>query len=299
MTRVLLTGVTGFLGSHVARKFLRNGIEVIGLKRPSSSIDRLRDISREIFFVDYIGNAEGLTPSFLGAVDVVIHAATRYDSKDALASELVEANINLPVHVLEASTRCGADTFINIDTFFSSAENYEYLPRYSLSKRHFSEWGKLLWGGEKSRFLNVRLEHLYGPGDSMTKFVPKILDSLLANQPEIELTMGEQIRDFIFIDDATQALLSLVLRRNEFADGFSQIGLGSGIGTSIREFVGIAHRISNSKTKLSFGALPYRPGEIMLSYADISSLSALGWMPKFLPESGLKICVEHAVGRNA
>ncbi len=296
MTRLLLTGLTGFLGSHVARGFLSAGVEVVGIKRPSSSLDRLHDVAPKITFVDYEGRVDDLVTDQIGPVDAVIHMATRYDHENSSAIDIIESNIIFPINVLEVSFKCGADTFINIDTFFSHQHNYDYLPRYSMSKRHFCEWGKVLANKAGLRFLNVRLEHLYGPGDALNKFVPTIIKSLLSGQPELKLTSGEQKRDFIFIDDAVQALLALVCKRTEFKQDFFHIGLGTGRSTTILDFVRIAHQLTKSETKLSFGALPYRAGEIMSSSADISFLTALGWSPAFTPESGLAICIAKEVG---
>jgi nucleoside-diphosphate-sugar epimerase len=63
--------------------------------------------------------------------------------------------------------------------------------------------------------------------------------------------------------------------------------LGTGQAVRIRDFVKLAHRLSQSRTELKFGALPYREGEIMESAADIGALERLGWRPAFTLEQGL------------
>jgi len=74
--------------------------------------------------------------------------------------------------------------------------------------------------------------------------------------------------------------------------------VGSGQSVAIREFVETVHRLSDSKTHLAFGALPYREGEAMSSEADISGLSALGWYCRYDFVRGLKKVIDHERGRS-
>ena len=60
----------------------------------------------------------------------------------------------------------------------------------------------------------------------------------------------------------------------------------------IRDFVELAHRLSQSRTELKFGALPYREGEIMESAADIGALERLGWRPAFTLSQALQKTIE-------
>jgi len=68
--------------------------------------------------------------------------------------------------------------------------------------------------------------------------------------------------------------------------------VGSGRSISIMDFVQMVHRLSQSKTQLNFGALPYRAGEVMQSEADVSALEAMGWRCQYDIESGLKSVIE-------
>ena len=70
-------------------------------------------------------------------------------------------------------------------------------------------------------------------------------------------------------------------------DFFIEIELGSGKSVSIRQFVEMAHQISESKTKLDFGTIPYREGEVMCSQANIARLISLGWHCRYDLEAGL------------
>ena len=134
---------------------------------------------------------------------------------------------------------------------------------------------------------NLRLEHLYGPGDDERKFVPWIIRQCLENVPEIKLTRGDQSRDFIYIDDAVAAFLC-VLESSGKGQPFSEFQLGSGTAISMRKFVESVHAATGSTSGLNFGAIPHRYGETMFSKADISSLQSLGWEPAIDLETGLQ-----------
>ena len=81
-------------------------------------------------------------------------------------------------------------------------------------------------------------------------------------------------------------------KATDFDKSFIEFDVGSGQSISIRSFVETVHRLTASQTHLSFGAMPYRQGEVMHSEADISGLSALDWQCQHDVVAGLKIVIE-------
>lgn len=136
------------------------------------------------------------------------------------------------------------------------------------------------------KFCNIKLEHMYGPGDDESKFTSYIINSCSKNEPEIKLTPGEQKRDFIYIDDVVFAFQLLLNHKQDKA--FEEYELGSGEPVTIREFVETAHRLTKSRSVLQFGALSYRENEVMHSSANVEALKALGWEPRNNLVDGLK-----------
>jgi CDP-paratose synthetase len=179
--------------------------------------------------------------------------------------------------------------FINTDTSsYTKKDNDCFLNAYALSKNQFALWGKHISKECKISFVNIRLEQLYGDGDDNSKFTTWIINSCFNNQPVIELTSGEQRRDFIFIDDAIEAYGAIVQNSQKIDMGYTQIGLGTGQSVTVRQFVETGHNLSKSKSELCFGALPYRPNEYMDSHADTKILNDLEWKPKTSLEDGIK-----------
>lgn len=280
--RILLTGVTGFLGSHLAKELLVAGYDVVALKRKSSSLHRVQSIASEIKFFDIDGlNFEDLFRR-CGKIDTIIHTATCYGRNNESVSDIFLANTEFPLRLLDVGSRFGVKIFLNADTIL-----YKYLNLYSLSKNQLLQWGKFFSINRKIYFANVRLEHFYGSDDEATKFSTYIINSCLDNVPVLKLTKGEQKRDFIYIDDVVSAFMMLLKTTEKSDNYFVEFDVGSGKSISIRDFVETVHRLTASKTILDFGAIPYRDGEVMHSEANITGLTALGWRCRYDVEAGL------------
>lgn len=285
--RILLTGATGYLGSHLASALLDAGHNVVALKRKTSSLRRLAPILPRITLLDADGLASRALFMDHGKIDAVIHTATSYGRNGESASQIAEANLSFPLRLLDASVAAGIPLFMNTDTALD-----KFLNAYSLSKTQFAEWGSHFAGQKKIRFLNLKLEHFYGSGDDDTKFTTHVINSCLKDAPELRLTPGEQKRDFIYIDDVVAAYMLLLEKQESLADWFVEFDVGSGEAVTIRRFVELVHQLTASKTYLNFGAHPYREGEVMLSQADVVPLQKLGWYCRHTLEQGLKLVIE-------
>lgn len=286
MLTLLITGATGYLGSHLAQSLSDAGHKVAILKRATSSLSRL-DACVSRLAVFNIEDGLHLPFQTIEHFDAVIHTATCYGRSGETPSVVFETNTAFPLRLLETAAAFNTDSFFNTDTIL-----YKYLNAYSLSKHHFMEWGKSFADSGEIKFINIKLEHMYGAGDDSSKFATYAIRSCLNNIVELKLTPGEQQRDFIHIDDVASAYQYLLGNVKKINSGFSEYGVGSGKAVTIRDFVDIVHRLTNSQTKLMFGAFPYREHEIMHSAADVSRLMALGWHSRYDLETGLRQVIE-------
>ena len=284
---ILLTGSTGYLGSYLAHALVAQGHNLIILKRKDSSLSRIESIIPMTVLYN-IENLDYSVPfNAHGKIDAVIHTSTCYGRHGETPSEVFEANTGFPLRLLDAASATGVGIFINTDTILD-----KYLNLYSLSKNQLLEWGRFFCMHNKIRFINMRLEHFYGPGDEDSKFTTHVINSCLRNVPELKLTLGEQKRDFIYIDDVVSAYLIILEKLGQFPDLFNEFHVGSGAAVSIRDFVEKVHHITGSKTQLAFGSLPYRKGEVMSSHANVEPLAKLGWFCKTNLEQGLNLVME-------
>jgi nucleoside-diphosphate-sugar epimerase len=281
ISTILVTGATGFLGSHLVKALLKNNYRVVILKRSFSDTWRINELLSEV--ISYNIDLCCLNEPFeeVDKIDVIIHTATFYGRNNEDSSDILQANTIFPLHLLEASVRYGASLFLNTDTYFNKGSiPYQGLINYSLSKYQFHEWGRQFALSQKIRFTDIQLEHPFGPGDAESKFITYVIKSCLNNIKELELTYGEQKRDFIYIDDVVSAYLLLLKKADEQFEFYQSYELGTGKATSIYELVNMIHEMTNSKTILKFGKFPYSKHEIMYSKANIEKLNQLGWSSK-------------------
>ena len=284
---ILLTGATGFLGSNLLKAFLED-FELIVLKRSSSNLGRIKPFISEITCYD-IDDVSISTVFQNHKIDYIIHTACNYGRKNESITEIVNDNLIFGLRLLELSIDYNVKAFINTDTFLPKEIN-----SYSLSKKNMLDW--LIKFNDKIKVVNVKLEHMYGPKDSEEKFVTWLINQFKQNIKEIRLTSGIQKRDFIYIDDVTSAYL-YILKNICRLPNFSEFELGTGKSIKVKTFIeNVKHEFEKQKgpvkTRLNFGAIPYRKNEIMEFKVKTDALRDLGWEPKIGLQHGIKLIIK-------
>ena len=285
MKIILLTGGTGYLGSKILKQLVDNGYNIILLKRSFSNSVRIKEYINKI--ISYDIDLFPLERIFSeNTIDTIVHCATNYGRGENDPLHVIEANLLLPLKLLELGKKYHVKSFINTDTILDKRINY-----YSLSKKQFKDW--LIVYKQDYTCVNVLLEHFYGAGDDSTKFVTYIIHNLLKNVDKIDLTRGEQKRDFIYIDDVVDAFVKIINSLDNFNRDFYEFEIGTNHPLSIKQFVELAKQLSGNKhTLLNFGALPYRENEVMNYNVNTSEISKLGWKCNSTVEEGLKKMIE-------
>ena len=282
MANILLTGSTGFLGSHLLNKLVKNNNSITCLKRESSDLWRVKKLVSKVAWA-YIESTDLHQLLLEKKIDYIIHCATDYGRKKVNPIETIEANLVLPLRLLHASSETDVSAFINTDTILDKRINH-----YSLSKSQFVEW--LRYYSNDYVVINLAIEHFYGANDDVSKFASFIISELINNEKKgIDLTEGLQKRDFIHINDVTEAFLILINNIPSLKKDFYHFEVGSNELISIRDFVTLVKKLcKNTNTSLNFGTLPYRNNEVMSTNVDTSFLKSLGWEARFTLEDGLR-----------
>ncbi len=285
--KILLTGGTGFLGSALARFWVGAGHEVHVPVRPTSSLRRLASIASQLRLTRIDGESSLFEAVHSAKPDAIVHTACAYGRAGETPAAIFAANVAFGVALLEAARLLESPTatsFLNTGTVLDAD-----ISLYALTKRQFSAWGSKVaqaWPA-RLRFIDIGLQHMYGPDDDDSKFTTHVLRACLRNDASLALTAGEQRRDFIHVDDVVSAYDMVLRRASDFATS-DEIDIGSGDAVPVREFVETVHRLTSSTTATNFGALPYRPREAMLCVADTTRLRALGWRSEHDLVSGLQ-----------
>lgn len=271
--KILLTGATGFLGSHLLKTLLdETADEIIVLKRSFSDVKRIRRELRNPRVTVYNTDKTPLEEISLERADTIVHCATEYGREDNSCYKVLDTNLMFPIKLLELGVKNGVRTFINTDSYFNKNHlSYSYLLNYSLSKKSLNLW--LNYFSKRIQVINMVLEHIYGEGDNPDKFVEHMIQNIAVKQvPRVDLSPGEQKRDFIFVQDVCAAYLQAVAYGRTRSFQIKKFDVGTGLLTSVKTFVQTVKRLSGSKTKLNFGRLPYREDEIMASRAGKNRL---------------------------
>ena len=138
---------------------------------------------------------------------------------------------------------------------------------------------------------HLRLFSVYGPEEDPRRLVASVVHSLLARSP-IELTPGDQVRDFVYVGDVAEALLTAALA--PAADGLT-VNVGTGLQTTVRELCLRLADLTDGHDLLRFGALPYRAGErFQWRAATEHAQRSLGWRARTSLDDGLRLTVEAA-----
>lgn len=288
MKRILISGVTGFLGSSLARAFLDSGYRVYGIKRRTSKLNRIIDIIDDIKLID--SDDIKLDESVqLIKPEIVIHTACDYGRNNKGVISLLETNLIFSINLLEASKKSKVNCFINTDSSLDKNVN-----AYSLSKSQFKEWGR--YYSSEMRFLNLRIEHMYGVGDDNYKFIHWFVGQLKTSEVAIKLTSGIQLRDFIYIEDVVSAYLLIVKKYADFSM-FFEIDIATGELVPVRDFLNEIVGVFKAKTisscpELEYGAIPFRENEMMAAKVSPKILHKLGWTAKISRAEGISRILE-------
>ncbi len=284
MKTVLISGINGFLGSHLAKQ-LNSFYKIVGLEY---SLDNLNRVSTKDFDI-YLSTEKGLLDAFeSNKFFAIIHAATIYNRKSEQISNLLKTNVNLPVRLLELANYYKVSIFLNTDSFFNNSNfSYSFLTQYTLSKKHSLEWIKLYSEDARFKVVNMKIYHMYGERDNQDKFIPSITNKIISNEKSIDLTAGDQTRDFIYIKDVVNAF-EYVLKSYSKLKKFEEFDIATGSSISLKEFVLYIKKVTQSNTELNFGKLPYREGEIMVSKTYNLSLFKMGWKPLYNQKKGVQ-----------
>lgn len=288
--RILLTGPGGFLGSALTRYWVGRGHALTLLARPSSRLERLEGMldRPDIHVLRAITPKEVTAAVREAAPDAIVHTACSYGRKGETALDVMGANLVLGTALLQAvldgaGCESGPVSVLNTGTVLAPEVSL-----YALSKTQFSSWGSALATSspQRLRFIDLRLQQMYGPGDDRSKFTMHVIEACRRNEPRLALTPGEQHRDFIHIDDVVRAYDRILERHEDFAASDS-IDVGSGEAVTMRAFAELAKTVTGASTLLDFGAVPYRANEAMLCVADTARLSSLGWTHEVALADGL------------
>ena len=294
---VLVTGGTGFIGSHLVGRLVEEGAQVSVLVRDPAHAGRLDAHRGRIRLI--CADLRGANSLNLGLLqpEVVFHlAAHGVEGPLADLEEAVSVNVLGTAHllaVLSGTPGAALRSFVYAGTDFEyglgDAPRTEADPLcptnyYAASKSAGWLFCKAFAAVHQIPVVGVRPFLTYGPDQGRRRFVPYVIIAAIMGQ-EVKLTGGEQVRDLVYVGDVVDGILS-ASRCTVQGEVFN---LGSGLGFPLRAVVSRIIELTGSNSRPRLGAIPYRDGEIWDLRADVSkAMRKLGWSARTTLDDGLR-----------
>lgn len=304
ISSAVITGPTGAIGTALCRLLSSEDVLIYAVCRPGSP--RIAALPGHENLAPVLCDASELDklPQLIsGGADVFYHLAwadTIGPGRDNVTSQL--RNIQYTVEAVRSAAALGCKLFIGAG---SQAEygrvdgilrpDTPCFPEngYGAAKLCAGQMSRLECGKLGIDHIWARILSVYGPHDGPMTMITKTVQTLLLGEKP-KLTKGDQLWDYLYAEDAAQALYRMAIGGRSGA----VYPLGSGTVRPLREYVEVLRDAIDPSLPLGFGELPYSDRQVMQLQADISSLSRdTGFVPRVPFEEGIRHTIEWMRGQ--
>jgi len=308
LSRYLVTGCAGFVGSHVVEALLGRGHAVLGVdvftdyyerEVKESNIERAqKDGAFSLVEGDLAGDS--IAP-LLDGIDGVFHLAAQPGVRgswgDTFAVYLRD-NLLATQRLFEAAARSGVRiVFASTSSVYGNAESYptheEMLPRpvspYGVTKLACESLARTYAECFGLEAIVLRYFTVYGPRQRPDMAFARIISALLGETPFHVYGTGEQSRDFTYVGDAAAATVAAM----EEGHAGTTYNVGGGSETTLREVIALIERLAGKRVDVNYE--PTAVGDVRRTAADTTRLrSDLGWHPQTSLAEGLAAQIDAA-----
>lgn len=295
MKRVVLTGASGFIGACCMEVLLKQSFEVHAV----SSSGRFHSYSRQVEWHHAdLHNAEHVLRLMMAVQPhYLLHLA--WDVRHGISLHSLENMrwVKSSLSLLQAFIDAGGKRVVMAGSCAEYDWNYGYLredltpikPKnlYGICKNAL--YTIVTAAGDQSETSTAwgRLFFLYGPGEKTGRLVPAVVTALLRGEVA-DCTHGEQIRDYLYVKDAAEALVELLA-----SDVRGAVNIASGQPLKIKEIIKLAAETTGRPDLVRLGALTLSEEEPPFMLANTRRLNEeVGWFPRYSLDEGLKETVE-------
>lgn len=288
----LITGATGFAGSHLANRLFHDEWDVHVIIRPTSSLDSLQKILQGITVHCHDGTTNQMI-SIMKKVkpDVVFHLASlvlsQHEIKDT--EPMIQSNILFGTQLVEAMIATGIYSLINTGTSWQHFQNQPYNPvcLYAATKQAFETILTYYMEVSPLNIIILKLFDTYGSNDPRRKLIP-LLQEAAKKRQTLSMSQGEQLIDLVHIDDVCNAYVMAAERliNNDTFGQWEEYAVSSGNPLLLKDIVRTYETVTGKELSIKWGERPYRMREVMIPWNQGSKLP--GWEPKIQLEEGIK-----------
>jgi UDP-glucose 4-epimerase len=308
LSKIVVTGGAGFIGSHLCDALVRRGDDVVALDDLSTgSRDNL---GAEVELVEAsVTEPNDVREVVSAGVDAVLHVAAQasiFKSFDHPERDLA-VNVEGTLAVVEACIAAGVTRLVYASSMtvygepelVPTAEHVPCIPvsNYGVTKYAAERYAQIAGsrGDVELAVTSLRMFNVYGERQSLSNPYQGVLAIFLGNvlrgEPITIHSDGRQTRDFVYVGDVVDAWLRVLAEPRTAGSVFN---VGSGRETTIRELADAVVAAAGHDT-WEFRSTPAQEGDIRRSAGDVSRLGeAVGWTPSTSLAEGMRRTLEHA-----
>ncbi|HMJ72682.1 MAG TPA: NAD-dependent epimerase/dehydratase family protein [Solirubrobacterales bacterium] len=315
MTRALVSGAHGFVGSHLARALLQRDYDVRVLDRPAPRLADVGGVRRSGLDLLGIRDEVELVEADLRDAEAVAEAVEGSDSVFHLAAQTIvgvarnapletfEVNVQGAWNVFEACRVHGVEgiVFASSDKAYGSSPELPYREDFPLRATYPYDASKAAADTIARSYATAydlplavtRFANVYGGGDlNFSRLIPETVVALLEGREPVIRSDGSPERDFLHVDDAVSAYLAIAAALDDGAVG-QAFNAGGERPHSVREVVELIAAAAGAGVEPDFRGHGNPDGEIDRQFVDSAKLRALtGWRPEVALEDGLKATLD-------
>lgn len=287
----LVTGATGFVGSHVVRHLIATGWKVHVIIRAGSKLTMLHKLLDSVSIHTHDSTTESMFDILKNTKpDVVFHLASfasrSHEPKDI--TPMLQSNIAFGTQLVEAMIANQVYSLINTGTYSQHYENKLYNPAclYAATKQAYKDILKFYTETTPLKVITLELFDNYGPDDPRPKIMTLLQKAAKEKKP-LAMTPGEQWIDLVYIDDIADAFeLSAERLLSEKAEKDEIYSVSSQKPIRLKDLVKVFENVTGCDLQIEWGGRPYRPREEMVPWNKGRILP--NWRVKIALEDGIK-----------
>lgn len=268
MKTCIITGATGYIGSHILKYLLQKGWNINIIARPESNYANVADVLSRIHVFEYDGGIRNLIAYFQQAnAEVVFHlaAAVITNNQPEQIPVLIHSNIQFYTEVLEAMCHCDTRLFIGTGTYWQNYNSTTYNPvdLYAATKEASEKILQYYVDAHHFRAITLRLFDVYGEDDKRPKLW-NLLRAIAGTEKSIDVSPGEQSLDLVHISDVCTAYeAAFNLLNSDLSVKNEVYGVSTGELHTLKEIISLFQSVLGKTIHVNFGKRPYKEREVM------------------------------------
>ncbi len=305
MSRIVVTGGAGFIGSHIAERYIADGHTVAVIDNLSSGRREYIPHGAAFFELDIKDTAEIVRVIGDFEPDVLSHYAAQINVRKSITDPVTDARENIigGLSVIRSAIQAGVGRFIFASTGgaiygdppvaalpVSEGMSPDPLSPYAIAKLAMEHYIRVLCGLSGITFVILRYSNVYGPRQVIkgeSGVVAIFTQKFIQGERPVIFGDGRHTRDYVYIKDVVEANVAALAKGDN-----SVMNIGTGIRTSVNEIYEKLREVMGSSIEAIPGAAI--PGEVEHISLDASLASReLGWHPSYSLDDGLGETVEY------